>query len=245
MKLFPAIDIRAGQAVRLYQGDYDRMTVYNPDPVAQAEAFLACGAQFLHVVDLDGAAGVYNAQTRDAIAAIAAKSGVFTEVGGGIRDEYGVRQYLNLGVDRCILGTAAVKDFSFTQRMVQKYGAKIAVGVDIKGGMVAISGWREITQESGLTFSRRCASAGVKALIVTDISRDGTLHGANLELYREMLAIPGVEITASGGIQAMEELEALNAMGCHAAILGRSLYTGAIDLCEALLHFAPQSDTIS
>lgn len=236
MKLYPAIDLRGGQAVRLYQGDYDQMTVYNADPVAQAQAFLDAGARYLHVVDLDGAKDDTTANL-ETIAAIAALGGLFIEVGGGIRDEARIRRYLDLGVGRCILGTVAVKDFGFTARMAQRYGARIAVGVDMKDGFVAVNGWREVTPEPGVAFCRRCAEAGVQAVIATDISRDGTLQGTNLDLYRELLTIPGLEITASGGIARMEELAELQAMGCHAAILGKSIYTGAIDLAEAVRRY--------
>lgn len=236
MKLYPAIDLRGGQAVRLYQGDYDQMTVYNADPVAQAQAFLDAGARYLHVVDLDGAKDDTTANL-ETIAAIAALGGLFIEVGGGIRDEARIRRYLDLGVGRCILGTVAVKDFGFTARMAQRYGARIAVGVDMKDGFVAVNGWREVTPEPGVAFCRRCAAAGVRAVIATDIARDGTLQGTNLDLYRELLTIPGLEITASGGIARMEELAELQAMGCHAAILGKSIYTGAIDLAEAVRRY--------
>ena len=233
MDLFPAIDLRGGRAVRLYQGDYDRMTVYNADPAAQARAFAAAGAKFLHVVDLDGAKDG-TAENCETLRAIAAGTDLYLEVGGGIRDEARIRAYLELGVDRCILGTVAVKDFDFAARMAQKYGPKIAVGVDMKDGFVAVAGWREVTPELGLAFCRRCAAAGVQAVIATDISRDGTLQGTNLELYRALLKIPGLRVTASGGIAGLEELEELAAMGCHAAILGQSIYTGAIDLAEAV-----------
>ena len=236
MKLFPAIDLRGGQAVRLYQGDYDQMTVYNPDPADQARAFAAAGAKYLHVVDLDGAKDDTTANL-PAIACIAAESDLYIEVGGGIRDEERIRRYLDLGVSRCILGTVAVRDFDFTARMAQKYGDRIAVGVDMKDGLVAVAGWKEVTPEPGVAFCRRLAEAGVKAVIATDISRDGTMQGTNMDLYRELLTIPGLEITASGGIAKMEELDTLQAMGCHAAILGKSVYTGAIDLAEAVRRF--------
>ena len=222
MKLYPAIDLRGGQAVRLYQGDYDQMTVYNADPVAQAQQFIDASAKYLHVVDLDGAKDDTTANM-ETIAAIAKLGGLKIEVGGGIRDEERIRRYLDLGVDRCILGTIAVKNFDFT-----------ADGVDMRDGLVAVNGWKEITPEPGVAFCRRCAEAGVKAVIATDISRDGTMHGTNLSLYRELLTIPGLEITASGGIAAMQELAELQAMHCHAAILGKSIYTGAIDLAEAV-----------
>ena len=233
MELYPAIDLRGGQAVRLYQGDYDRMTVYNADPVAQAQQFIDAGAKYLHVVDLDGAKDdtTVNLQT---IAAIAKLGGLKIEVGGGIRDEARIQRYLDLGADRCILGTVAVKNFDFTAEMAQKYGTQIAVGVDMKDGAVAVNGWKEVTPEPGVAFCRRCANAGVKAIIATDISRDGTLQGTNMALYRELLTISGIEVTASGGIAAMAELAELSAMHCHAAILGKSIYTGAIDLAEAV-----------
>lgn len=236
MKLFPAIDLRGGQAVRLYQGDYDQMTVYNPDPADQARAFAAAGAKYLHVVDLDGAKDDTTANL-PAIARIAAESDLCIEVGGGIRDEERILRYLDLGVSRCILGTVAVRDFDFTARMARKYGDKIAVGVDMKDGLVAVAGWKEVTPEPGVAFCRRLAEAGVKAVIATDISRDGTMQGTNMDLYRELLTIPGLEITASGGIAKMEELDTLQTMGCHAAILGKSVYTGAIDLAEAVRRF--------
>ena len=233
MQLFPAIDLRGGKIVRLTQGDYDRMTVYNADPVAQAQQFIDAGAKYLHVVDLDGAkdATTANLQT---IAAIAKLGGLKIEVGGGIRDEARIQRYLDLGADRCILGTVAVKNFDFTAEMAQKYGAQIAVGVDMKDGAVAVNGWKEVTPEPGVAFCRRCANAGVKAIIATDISRDGTMQGTNMALYRELLTIPGIEVTASGGIAAMAELAELSAMHCHAAILGKSIYMGAIDLAEAV-----------
>lgn len=236
MKLYPAIDLRGGQAVRLYQGDYDQMTVYNADPVAQAQSFIDAGAQYLHVVDLDGAKDDTTANLQT-IAAIAKLGGLKIEVGGGIRDEERIRRYLDLGVDRCILGTIAVKDFVFTERMAQTYGPRIAVGVDMKQGYVAVNGWKEVTPEPGIDFCRRCAAAGVEAIIATDISRDGTMQGTNLDLYRELLTISGIEVTASGGIARMEELAQLQAMGCHAAILGKSIYTGAIDLAEAVRRY--------
>ena len=183
--------------------------------------------------ELDGAKDDTTANMTT-IAAIAKQGGLFIEVGGGIRDEARIEQYLSLGVGRCILGTIAVKDFDFTARMAQKYGPKIAVGVDMRDGLVAVNGWKEVTPEPGVAFCRRCAEAGVQAIIATDISRDGTMQGTNMDLYRELLQISGLEITASGGIARMEELAELQAMGCHAAILGKSIYTGAIDLKQAV-----------
>ena len=229
MQIFPAIDLRGGQVVRLYQGDYDRETVYAADPCAVARNFLAAGAQYLHVVDLDGARDGTLANF-DTIAAIAKQGGLYIEVGGGIRTEDRIRQYLDLGVGRCILGTIAVKDFDFTARMARKYGDQIAVGVDARDGCVAVSGWKELSAERGVDFCRRLRDAGVKTVIYTDISRDGAEAGTNLDLYRELAEIEGLDITASGGVSSIEELKELQKIGTRAAILGKALYTGRLDL---------------
>jgi len=209
MQLFPAIDLRGGKVVRLTQGDYSRMTVYGEDPCAQARAFLAAGARNLHVVDLDGAKDG-TLSNYDTIAALAKQGGLYIEVGGGIRTEERIENYLSLGVGRCILGSVAVTDFAFTARMLQKYGDRIAVGVD---------------------FCRRLADAGCTAIIYTDIACDGAMQGTNLALYRQLAAeVPGVAFTASGGISSEAELLELKEMGTAAAILGKSLYTGALNL---------------
>ena len=229
MQIFPAIDLSGGQVVRLYQGDYDKMTVYGQDPCAVARDFIAAGAKYLHVVDLDGAKDGTLANF-DTIAAIAKQGGLYIEVGGGIRTEDRIRQYLDLGVDRCILGTVAVKDFDFTARMARKYGNRIAVGVDARDGYVAINGWKELSDERGVDFCRRLLGAGVGTVIYTDISRDGAEQGTNLALYRELSAIRGLNVTASGGVSSLEELKELQAIGTHAAILGKALYTGRLDL---------------
>ena len=229
MQIFPAIDLSGGQVVRLYQGDYDKMTVYGADPCAVAREFIAAGAKYLHVVDLDGAKDGTLANF-ESIAAIAKQGGLYIEVGGGIRTEERIRQYLELGVGRCILGTIAVKDFDFTARMAQKYGDAIAVGVDARDGYVAINGWKELSAETGIAFCKRLCSVGVKTVIYTDISRDGAEKGTNLELYRELAKIEGLNITASGGVSSMEELKELQTIGTHAAILGKALYTGRLDL---------------
>ncbi len=229
MQIFPAIDLRGGQVVRLYQGDYDQETVYAADPCAVARDFLAAGARHLHVVDLDGARDgtLANFET---IAALVRQGGLYIEVGGGIRTEERIRRYLDLGVGRCILGTIAVKDFAFTERMAKKYGDRIAVGVDARDGFVAVSGWKELSAERGVDFCRRLRDAGVKTVIYTDISRDGAEQGTNLDLYRELAEIEGLDITASGGVSSIEELRELQAIGTKAAILGKALYTGRLDL---------------
>ena len=229
MQIFPAIDLRGGQVVRLYQGDYDRETVYAADPCAVARSFLAAGAKYLHVVDLDGAKDGTLANF-DTIAAIVKQGGLYIEVGGGIRTEDRIRRYLDLGVGRCILGTIAVKDFDFTARMARTYGDRIAVGVDARDGYVAVSGWKELSAERGVDFCRRLRDAGVKTVIYTDISRDGAEAGTNLDLYRELSEIQGLDITASGGVSSIEELKELQRIGTRAAILGKALYTGRLDL---------------
>ena len=229
MQIFPAIDLRGGQVVRLYQGDYDKETVYAQDPCAVARSFLAAGAKYLHVVDLDGARNGMLANF-ETIAAIVKQGGLYIEVGGGIRAEDRIRQYLDLGVGRCILGTIAVKDFAFTARMAQTYGDRIAVGVDARDGYVAVSGWKELSAEKGVDFCRRLRDAGVKTVIYTDISRDGAEAGTNLDLYRELSEIQGLDITASGGVSSIEELKELQRIGTRAAILGKALYTGRLDL---------------
>ena len=236
MQIFPAIDLSGGQVVRLYQGDYDQMTVYGQDPCAAARTFLEAGAKYLHLVDLDGARDGTTANF-DSIAAIARQGGLYIEVGGGIRTEDRIRQYLDLGVGRCILGTIAVKDFTFTERMAQKYGGRIAVGVDARDGYVAVNGWKELSRERGVDFCRRLRDAGVRTVIYTAISRDGAEQGTNLEVYRELADISGLDITASGGVSSLEELRALRDMGTRAAILGKALYTGRLDLKTVLAEF--------
>ena len=234
MQIYPAIDLRGGQVVRLYQGDYEKMTVYGNDPARQAAAFAAQGAKYLHVVDLDGAKDGTLANFAS-IQSIARQSGLYIEVGGGIRTEERIEAYLALGVGRCILGTAAVQDFAFTERMAKRYGNKIAVGVDAKNGYVAIHGWKEVSSEKGVDFCRRLYDAGVESIIYTDIACDGAMQGTNLSLYRQLAAeVPGVAFTASGGISSEAELLELQQVGTAAAILGKSLYTGALDLARCV-----------
>lgn len=233
MELFPAIDLRNGQAVRLLQGDYNQMTVYDNDPLAVARRFQAEGARNLHVVDLDGAkdGSLANFET---IRALVAQGGLFVEVGGGIRDEERIRTYLELGVGRVILGTVAVQDFAFVERMAARYGSRIAVGVDAKGGQVAVNGWLEVTDVPSLDFCRRLRDAGVQTVIYTDIARDGAMSGTNLEVYRELQQIEGLQVIASGGISFAYEITELKQIGVYGAIVGKALYTGALQLAEIL-----------
>ena len=232
MIIYPAIDLRGGKAVRLTKGDYDQMKVYNDDPAVVAAGFRAAGATHLHVVDLDGAReGVpQNAETIRKLT----EAGLFTEVGGGIRDEARICQYLDSGIARVILGTIAVRDFGFVERMVQKYGEKIAVGVDAKDGFVAVSGWEETTQLTGVDFCRKLRDAGVKTVIYTDIGRDGCLAGANIPLYRELSGIEGLGVIASGGVSFESDVTALLEMNLHGAIIGKALYEGKLNLDQCI-----------
>jgi phosphoribosylformimino-5-aminoimidazole carboxamide ribotide isomerase len=232
MELFPAIDLRNGQAVRLFQGDYDQMTVYSSAPEDVAREFKAKGARNLHLVDLDGAKDG-ELVNFESIRKIVKDLDMFVEVGGGIRDEERIRQYLDLGVGRVILGTIAIKDPEFLEAMVAKYKEKIAVGVDVKDGYVAINGWKEVTDKKGMEFCEYLAEIGVKTVIYTDISRDGGLKGTNLDAYRQLAKIEGLDIVASGGISFEEEITALKKT-TYGAILGKAIYDGLLDLEKAL-----------
>lgn len=233
MELFPAIDLYDGCAVRLIQGDYRKMEIYSRDPVGTAGRFAASGASWLHIVDLAGAktGGAPNLKT---VLAILQNTGLKVEVGGGIRSEEAVRTYLEAGARRVILGTAAVTRPGFAAEMVQKYGDRIAVGVDIRDGLVAIRGWTETAPLSCRAFCRRLSEIGVKTMICTDISRDGCLGGANLSLYRQLSDEFSMDLIASGGVSSLDDVRALREMGLYGAILGKALYTGRIDLAEAV-----------
>ena len=233
MELFPAIDLIGGCAVRLVKGDYAQKTVYSDNPAEVAKSFAAAGAKYLHVVDLEGAkdGGTPNLET---IQNIVENGGLSVEVGGGIRSEEVIQKYLDAGVFRVILGTAAVQNPAFLEDMVQKYGEKIAVGVDIKDGMVAIKGWTEVSAESCFDFCEKLQKIGVKTIICTDISKDGLLSGTNLELYKELSEKFSVDIVASGGVTTLDDVKKLADMGMYGAILGKALYTGNIDLKAAV-----------
>lgn len=233
MELFPAIDLIGGCAVRLVKGDYAQKTVYSDNPAEVAKSFAAAGAKYLHVVDLEGAkdGGTPNLET---IQNIVEKGGLLVEVGGGIRSEEVIKKYLDAGVFRVILGTAAVQNPVFLEEMIQKYGEKIAVGVDIKDGMVAIKGWTEVSAESCFDFCEKLQKMGVKTIICTDISKDGLLSGTNLKLYKELSEKFSVDIVASGGVTTLDDVKKLADMGMYGAILGKALYTGNIDLKAAV-----------
>lgn len=233
MKIFPAIDLFGGQAVRLYQGDYDKMTVYDPEPLNTVRRFEAAGASCLHLVDLEGAKSGETTNLAT-IEAIAQKTKLFMEVGGGIRNMETIQRYLDAGANRVILGTAAATDPDFTALAVQTYGEKIAVGADLKNGKIAIHGWLETAQESWDVFLARMESLGVGTVICTDISKDGAMEGTNHKLYAALSARYDMNIIASGGVTSLEDVKALRKAGASGAIIGKALYTGAIDLAEAV-----------
>lgn len=233
MNIIPAIDLIGGQAVRLVKGDYDKVTVYSDDPAAVAESFERAGAKYLHVVDLDGAKDGTTANF-ETIKKIIERTDLSVEVGGGIRTLERVRQYIDVGVDRVIIGTAAVTDPDFLREAVKLYGEKIVVGVDIKDGFVAIKGWLEISELSCKEFCKKLEDLGVKTIICTDISKDGMMSGTNRELYRELYDEFELNIIASGGVSSMEDIAVLSNMGLFGAIVGKAIYTGAIELSEAI-----------
>ena len=233
MIIYPAIDLFEGKAVRLFKGDYAQMTVYNENPVAVALDFKAKGATHIHLVDLEGAKSGTTPNLAT-VCAIKEAAGLFCEIGGGVRSMEVVERYLNAGVDRVILGTAAVTDEAFLREAVSKYSEKIAVGIDIRDGFVAIKGWTEKSQENALEFCEKMAAIGVKTLICTDISKDGAMEGANHDLYRTLSQRFDLQIIASGGVSSLEDVKKLAQMDIHGAIIGKAYYTGAIDLKEAI-----------
>jgi len=233
MFLYPAIDLVQGKAVRLFKGDYAQMTVYSDDPAAVAKDFQAAGAKHIHLVDLEGAkSGV--PENLDTIRRILSETDLFVEVGGGIRNMQTVETYLSAGVNRVILGTAAVTDPAFLEAALKKYGEKIAVGVDLKDGFVAIKGWTETSDLTADDFFSQMEALGVKTIICTDISRDGAMKGTNRELYKELSEKYAISLIASGGVSDLGDIEALAAMNIHGAIIGKAYYIGAINLKEAI-----------
>ena len=233
MLIYPAIDLYGGKAVRLYKGDYAQMTVYNDDPVAVAKDFAAQGAVCIHLVDLEGAKSG-TTPNFDTVAAIKAETGLFCEIGGGIRSMETIDKYLSAGIDRVILGTAAVTEPGFVEAAVAKYGEKIAVGIDIKDGFVAIKGWTVKSEENAMDFTEKMEKIGVKTMICTDISKDGAMQGTNHELYRELSEKFSMNIIASGGVSSLEDVQRLGKLSIHGAIVGKAYYTGAIDLAQAI-----------
>ncbi|MGI6239149.1 MAG: 1-(5-phosphoribosyl)-5-[(5-phosphoribosylamino)methylideneamino]imidazole-4-carboxamide isomerase [Christensenellales bacterium] len=233
MILYPAIDVYEGKAVRLVRGDYRQMTVYSDDICAVAASFRNAGATHLHMVDLEGAR-TGSTPNFDAIVRAAAQSGLFAQVGGGIRTHDAVQRYLDAGVGRVILGTAAAREPSFLAEMLARYGERIAVGVDIKDGFVATHGWTQTTSETCEAAFARLGALGVKTAIVTDVSRDGMLAGANIEMYRALAKNTQIALIASGGVSQPSEVAALRALGLHGTILGKALYENRLSLKEAI-----------
>ncbi len=232
MILFPAIDLYEGCAVRLYKGDYMQKTIYSEHPEEIARDFISKGADHIHIVDLEGAKDG-TTPNFDTVIRIKQESGAFCEIGGGIRSFETLDKYLDAGIDRAILGTAAVTDEDFLKKAVGKYGEKIAVGIDIKDGKVAIKGWLENSDFDAFEFCSRMSGIGVKTVICTDISRDGAMRGTNRELYKELSEKFDLNITASGGVSSLDDIKYLNGLGIYGAIIGKAYYTKAIDLAEA------------
>lgn len=233
MKIFPAIDLYDGKAVRLYKGDYNRMTVYSNEPLEVAKKFQSLGATHLHLVDLEGAKNGYPGNL-DTIRKIVEETNLFTEVGGGIRTIETAKAYIESGVDRIILGTAAVENEDFLKEALSLFGEKVAVGVDLKDGYVAIKGWTEKSALSAQDFLSKMEALGVRTVICTDISRDGAMQGSNNELYKELSAKYNIDLVASGGVSDINDIRTLNDMGLYGAIIGKAYYIGAIDLKEAI-----------
>lgn len=233
MVLFPAIDILGGKAVRLLKGDYNQVTVYSENPAEFAEDFVKKGCTAIHIVDLDGAKSG-TTDNLETVKKIAQVPGLYAEIGGGIRNMETVEMYLSAGINRVILGTAALKDPAFLKAAVEKYGERIAVGVDLKDGKVAVKGWTETTEKDGLEFLKELEAMGVSAAIVTDISKDGAMKGTNRALYKTLSEELKMKITASGGVSTLEDVKELKAMGTFGCIIGKAYYTGAIQLEEAL-----------
>ena len=233
MILLPAIDLYERKAVRLYKGDYAQMTVYSEHPEEIAAAFRDAGAEWIHMVDLEGARDG-STPNLDVVRRAVSVSGLKVEIGGGIRSMEVIDAYLEAGVSRVILGTAAVNDRAFLEAAAERYGEKIAVGVDIKDGFVAIKGWTEKSGRDAFEFCADMQALGIRTIICTDISRDGAMRGTNLELYRELSSRFSMDIIASGGVSGMDDIRELKAMDLYGAIIGKAYYTGAIDLKEAI-----------
>ena len=233
MKIFPAIDLYNGKAVRLYKGDYNQMTIYSENPLSIAKDFEKMGAEFLHLVDLEGAK-FGSTPNIDVVKSIAKNTNLFIEIGGGIRSMQVIKDYLDSGVNRVILGTSAVNDKDFLKKALLEYGDKVAVGIDVLDGYVAIKGWVEKSQYSCFDFFAEMQSLGVKNVICTDISKDGAMQGTNRELYKDLSQKFSVNVTASGGVSSIQDVLALKELGLYGAIIGKAYYVGAIDLKQAL-----------
>ncbi len=233
MKIYPAIDIRGGNAVRLKQGDYNKETVYSADPVEVALKFKEAGATCLHVVDLDGAleGELVNSEI---IKKIVGRTGLYVQAGGGVRSLTRIEQYLNAGVSRVILGSAAVDNFTIVTDAVKFFGGKVAVGVDSLDGKVAVHGWKTVTDIDSIDFCRKLRELGVHTVIFTDISRDGMLGGSNFAAYEELVKIKGLRVIASGGISNISEIKKLAEINVRGVVLGKALYDGVLGLKDTI-----------
>lgn len=233
MKIFPAIDLYDGKAVRLYKGNYNEMTVYSDNPVEIALDFAKNNAKYIHLVDLEGAktGGTPNIEV---VKKIISATDAFVEVGGGVRSMEVIESYVKAGVDRVILGTAAVNDRDFLINAVKSYGDKIAVGVDIKDGYVAIKGWTEKSSFEAFSFCRDLQKLGVTTIICTDISKDGAMQGTNHDLYSKLSKELNINLIASGGVSSIEDVKKLAKLGIYGAIIGKAYYTKAISIKEAV-----------
>ena len=233
MYILPAIDLRSGKCVRLMQGDYHRQITYKDDPVGQAQDFIDAGAEWLHIVDLDGAK-LGQVVNIDAILAIAALGKLRIEVGGGIRNEESISSLLDNGIERVIIGTRAVSDFEWFTQMAEKYTGRIVLGLDARGSKVSTQGWTKDHPEPMLDFAHKAQKLPLAAIIYTDINRDGMLSGPNLERTRALVEAVELPVVAAGGINSVEDVEKLIETGVAGAIIGRALYEGTIDLAAAL-----------
>ena len=233
MIIYPAIDLYEGKAVRLFKGDYNQKTIYNDNPLLVADDFVKSGADHIHLVDLEGAKNGLTPNF-DVIRRIKEEAGLFCEVGGGIRNMQVVSKYLDAGIDRVIVGTAAVSDPDFLKKAVSQYGSKIAVGIDIKDGYVAIKGWTEKSEFEAFDFCKQMEDTGVATIICTDISKDGAMQGTNRQLYKDLSSEFKIDIIASGGVSSIDDIRQLRQMDLHGAIIGKAYYTGAIKLKEAI-----------
>lgn len=233
MLILPAIDLYEKKAVRLFKGDYARMTVYSDHPRSVAEDFAAAGASWIHMVDLEGARDG-STPNREVVADIAQHTGLQVEIGGGIRSCDTIAAYLDAGVSRVILGTAALTDRSFLEQALHRYGKAIAVGVDCRDGYVSIHGWTQTSQITCQDFCRDLEQLGVATVICTDISRDGAMRGTNRELYRQLSRDFAIDFIASGGVSDLEDVRTLRQMELYGAIIGKAYYTGAIELARAI-----------
>lgn len=233
MLIYPAIDLYNKKAVRLFKGDYTQMTIYNDNPLDVAKDFEKCGATRIHLVDLEGAK-IGTTPNFEVVKNIKENTSLFCEIGGGIRDMKTIDKYLEAGIDRVILGTAAVTSEGFVEEAVNKYGKKIAIGVDIKDGFVAIKGWTEKSDLDAFDFCEKMQNIGVKTIICTDISKDGAMQGTNHELYKRLSEKFNIDIIASGGVSSIEDISKLRKLDIHGAIIGKAYYTGAIKLEEAI-----------